>query len=76
MKDHEIAKIINKVRNVAKEFASTQQLRAQIASVLLPELEKQKAMHAAMQEFVDRCDKGEVRSTKTYTKFKAILEAK
>jgi uncharacterized coiled-coil protein SlyX len=30
-------------------------------------------LKAAMQEFVDRVDKGEVRSTKTYNKFKALL---
>ena len=28
---------------------------------------------AAMQEFCDRCDLGEVRSTYTYEKFKKIL---
>lgn len=27
----------------------------------------------AMQEFVDRVDKGEIRSIKTYTKFKELL---
>jgi hypothetical protein len=30
-------------------------------------------LEAAMQEFVDRCDRGEVRSAKTYTKFRALL---
>jgi hypothetical protein len=30
-------------------------------------------LEASMQEFVDRCDAGEVRSVKTYTKFKALL---
>lgn len=29
---------------------------------------------AAMQEFCDRVENGDVRSTYTYTKFKAILE--
>lgn len=28
----------------------------------------------AMQEFVDRCDKGEIRSKYTYTKFKELLQ--
>lgn len=32
-------------------------------------------MREAMQEFVDRVDKGEVLSKYTYAKFKAILEA-
>lgn len=31
-------------------------------------------MYEAMAEFVHRCDIGEVRSRKTYAKFKAILE--
>lgn len=30
-------------------------------------------MYQAMQEFCDRVEKGEVRSTKTYNKFKEIL---
>lgn len=31
------------------------------------------AMHAAMQEFCDRVERGEVRSRKTYEQFKSIL---
>jgi hypothetical protein len=31
--------------------------------------------HAAMQEFVDRCDAGEARSSYTYAKFKALLQS-
>jgi hypothetical protein len=31
-------------------------------------------MYEAMEEFVHRCEIGEVRSVKTYAKFKAILE--
>lgn len=30
-------------------------------------------MLEAMQEFVDRCDRGEVRSKKTYAQFKSII---
>lgn len=30
-------------------------------------------MKEAMQEFVERCEKGEARSTYTYNKFKDIL---
>lgn len=33
-------------------------------------------MREAMQEFVDRVDKGEVRSRRTYAKFKKILGSK
>lgn len=32
------------------------------------------SLEAAMQEFVDRVDRGEVRSRKTYAKFKELLE--
>ena len=31
------------------------------------------ALKEAAQEFVDRCERGEIRSTYTYNKFKAIL---
>ena len=34
---------------------------------------KYRLMQEAMEEFVDRVDKGEVRSKYTYTKFKEIL---
>lgn len=33
-------------------------------------------LREAMQEFVDRCDRGEVRSKYTYAKFKALLDTK
>ncbi len=40
-------------------------------------LEKQnKELKAAIQEFVDRCEKGEVRSKYTYKKFKDLLSPK
>lgn len=32
-----------------------------------------KRLKEAMKVFVDRCDKGEVRSTRTYNKFKQLL---
>lgn len=31
-------------------------------------------LRAALQEFVDRCDKGEVRSKRTYAQFKELLD--
>jgi hypothetical protein len=34
-----------------------------------------KPLTEAMQEFVDRCDRGEIRSKYTYTKFKEILKS-
>lgn len=37
---------------------------------------KLRAMRDAMQEFCDRVDKGEVRSKRTYAKFKELLEGK
>lgn len=36
MKDHEIAQIINQIRDIAIEFHGTQQLRERIAGVLRP----------------------------------------
>ena len=37
--------------------------------------DKIECMRGAMQEFVDRCDAGKVRSKYTYAKFKNILAA-
>ena len=39
-------------------------------------IEERDEAHKAMQEFVDRCELGEVRSKYTYMKFKKILESK
>ncbi len=39
MKDHEKRELIDRVTAIATEFADTQQLRARIASVILPALE-------------------------------------
>jgi hypothetical protein len=36
LKDHQIAQMVNKLRDVAREFHHTQQLRSQIVDVLLP----------------------------------------
>jgi hypothetical protein len=36
MKDHEIAAAINRVRDIAQEFAGTQQLRERLARELVP----------------------------------------
>lgn len=36
--------------------------------------EKCEALREAAQEFCDRCERGEVRSRYTYSKFKGILE--
>ena len=38
------------------------------------ENEKYKPLVDAMQEFVDRCERGEIRSKYTYTKFKELLK--
>lgn len=37
--------------------------------------ERVKELEALMQEFVDRVDRGEVRSKKTYAKFKEVLKS-
>ena len=34
---------------------------------------KYDSMKAAMQEFINRCDRGEIRSVYTYNRFKEIL---
>jgi hypothetical protein len=39
----------------------------------LPEGKDVEAMEKAMRKFIDRVDKGEVRSKKTYAEFKKIL---
>ena len=41
---------------------------------LAREQEKNQQLREAMQEFVDRCDRGEVRSRYTYNKFKDLLK--
>ncbi len=41
--------------------------------VPLPNAEQARLAFEAMNEFIDRVDRGEVRSTRTYTKFKSIL---
>ncbi len=38
MKDHEIAALVNQLRDVATQYAGTEQLRAQIALVIAPRL--------------------------------------
>lgn len=36
-------------------------------------MSKEEQLREAAQEFIDRCDRGEIRSTRTYNKFKTIL---
>ena len=42
MKDHEITLIVNQLRDVAKEYGQTQQLRERIANVIVPVLSASK----------------------------------
>jgi len=45
-----------------------------VCSLDYDKLEKEnKELKSAMQEFVDRCDNGEIASTRTYNKFKELL---
>lgn len=47
------------------------------ATAFIEALENQaKNFKAAVQEFVDRCDSGEFRSTHTYQRFKDVLDGK
>lgn len=48
------------------DFESEQQANAHLIAAA-------PKMYEAMQEFVDRCERGEVRNTRTYEQFKAIL---
>ena len=43
MKDHEIAQTVNQLRDIAKEYGQTQQLRERIAAVIVPILARQPA---------------------------------
>lgn len=38
MKDHEIAALVNAARDIAVKYAGTQQLRCQLANLLVPVL--------------------------------------
>lgn len=42
MKDHEIARIVNILRDIAVEYGQTQQLRERIAQVIVPVLKGEK----------------------------------
>ena len=42
VKDHEIAKIVSTLRDIAVEYASTQQLRERIAQYIVPILKGEK----------------------------------
>lgn len=52
LKDHEIAQVVTKLRDIAKEFHATQQLRDRIGNVIVPAL---KAAHenAARWKFLE-----------------------
>ena len=56
----------NKHDLIALTFGTDKEANAKLI-VAAPEMKE------AMQEFVDRCEKGEVRSTYTYTKFLTLL---
>ena len=54
MKDHEIAQLINKLRDVAVEFGHTQQLREQICSIINPIFKKNKDKVYYMEEYQEK----------------------
>lgn len=45
MKHHEIAKLVNELTKVAKQYGQTQQLRERIANVVVPTLQGETTMH-------------------------------
>jgi hypothetical protein len=59
MKDHEIAALVNNLRNTAIQYASTAQLRERIAHVVVPAIDA--AKKEALLEAADVC--GESRWT-------------
>ena len=56
---------------VGSEIRAALQEQANEIERLEKEVER---LREAMQEFVDRCDKGEARSIRTYGKFKELLD--
>lgn len=61
---NDIRSVINKLKCIGTLEAHDTIIRNEMKSAL-----------DAMQEFVDRCERGEVRSKYTYSKFKSILES-
>lgn len=50
MKDHEIALLINDVRDIAIDFSHTQQLRERLAYALVPHLKEVGARNSPVKE--------------------------
>jgi len=76
---HTAAEVIELMEMLAKQYAvhsSDECLAiARKGAALLKDQQSQlERLRGAMQEFVDRCDRGEVRSRYTYAKFKALLD--
>lgn len=53
MKDHEIAKLVNDLREVAIEFHGAQQLRERIAQLVVPAIDRLKAERNDRQAKID-----------------------
>lgn len=49
MKPHEIAKLVNELTKVAKQYGQTQQLRERIAYVVVPALQGETTMHVTLE---------------------------
>ena len=56
MKDHEIAKIYNSLRDVAKKFANSQQLRERLIMVVKPLINENKLQTKTIYELDTLCD--------------------
>jgi len=49
VKPHEIAKLVNELTKVAKQYGQTQQLRERIAYVVVPALQGETTMHVTLE---------------------------
>lgn len=55
MKDHEIAALVNELRDTAIKYAGTQQLRERIAHIIVPVAERSKKLQHALERVRLRC---------------------
>lgn len=68
MKDHEIAKIVTELRDIAKEFGATQQLRNRISGYIVPILRGEgipspiQGAELGKPTFDDMCEHGALRT--------------
>ena len=62
-----------RVADVHSIGVNSQEICEANAELIVRSVNSHEKWREAMQEFVDRCDRGEVRSKYTYSKFKTLL---